>query len=114
MARLYADGGAKKRITADYACARQSKPPSGLVVDWRVNERCDTLVIDGHVDLAKAAEAMCREGGAGFSEPRHTWMRYGSVPDGELNESDEPGRWYGECQHGDKGAEPVTIAVRNT
>lgn len=85
---------------------------SGLSVDWLVNDQCDTLLIEGHVDLAAAAEAMNREGGKDFPAPRHAWFRYTNAPD---DEPVEPGYgWRGECKHSDSGAEPVTISVRTT
>ena len=52
MGRLYADSKSKKQTTViagswvDDVVARH-----GMEVDWLVNERCDTLVIEGHVDL---------------------------------------------------------------
>lgn len=86
-----------------------------MEVDWLVNEHCDTLVIEGHVDLSVAAEAMKREsGGYVFPAPRHAWMRYMKAPEGELDEGEGPFGWRGECQSSDRGAKPVTIAVRNT
>ncbi|CAB3754888.1 hypothetical protein LMG29542_02479 [Paraburkholderia humisilvae] len=84
-----------------------------MAVDWLVNERCDTLVIEGHVELAAAVEAMQREStGYEFPAPRHAWMRYMNAPEYEPVESGYG--WRGECQRGDKGAEAVTIAVRST
>ena len=85
---------------------------TGLSVDWLVSERCDTLLIEGHVDLAAATEAMSREGGKDFPAPRHAWFRYMDAPE---DEPVEPGYgWRGECKRDDRGAEPVTISVRNT
>lgn len=84
-----------------------------MVVDCLVNEHCTTLVIEGHVDLAKAAEAIRRED-SGFPAPRHAWMRYMQAPEGELVEDEEGCDWRGECRHSDKGAEPVTISVLAT
>ncbi|MFM0411236.1 hypothetical protein [Paraburkholderia dipogonis] len=112
MARLYADGGAKKRtaVVNEWRTA-PVVVSSSLTVDWLVNERCDTLVIEGHVDLTTANDAMQREC-KGFPAPRHAWMRYMNAPEDEPVESGYG--WRGECQRGDKGAEPVTIAVRNT
>lgn len=115
MGRLYSDGKAVKltRVVSEvvtyHAAALQ-----GMEVDWLVNEHCTTLVIEGHVDLAEASKVMQLEGDPGFSAPRHAWMRYMAVPDGELNESDDRYGWRGECPHDAKGAEPVTIAIRNT
>lgn len=110
MARLYADGGAKKRTAVvDESLTAPVTVSSRLTVDWLVNERCDTLLIEGHVDLAAATEAMQRES-KGFPAPRHAWMRYMNAPDDEPVESGYG--WRGECQHGDNGAEPVTISVR--
>ena len=112
MARLYADGGAKKRTAV---VAESLTTPvtvsSGMAVDWLVNENCDTLVIEGHVDLAEATDAMQRES-RDFPAPRHAWMRYMDAPEDEPVESGYG--WRGECQRGDKDAEPVTISVRNT
>ncbi|MBN3785519.1 hypothetical protein [Burkholderia sp. Ac-20353] len=115
MARLYADGKSKKLIAvvteswSYHVIARH-----GMEVDWLVNERCDMLVIEGYVDLEAAAEAMQREGGNDFPAPRHAWMRYMRAPEGELDEGGDRNGWRGECQRGDRGAEPVTISVRNT
>jgi hypothetical protein len=115
MPRLYADGKAKILTTVvSESWTDHVKIPRGMEVNWLVNEHCDTLVIEGHVDLAEASNAMDVVGGPGFSAPRHTWMRFMSVPDGELNESDDRYGSLGECQRGAKGAEPVTISVRNT
>jgi hypothetical protein len=113
---LYWQGKATKltSVVAEVAPAAVVTRSPGLNVDWLVNERCDTLVIEGHVDLAAAARAMHLEGGTGFPEPRHAWMRYMNVPDGELDESDGRHEWRGECPRGAKGAEPVTISVRTT
>ncbi len=62
MARLYADGGAKKRTAVvNESLTAPVLVSSGMTVDWLVNERCDTLVIEGHVDLAAATDAMQRE-----------------------------------------------------
>lgn len=86
-----------------------------MEVDWLVNERCDTLVIEGHVDLSAAAEAMRRESnGYAFPAPRHAWMRFMKAPEGELEEGENRFGWRGECKRGDRGAEAVTISVRNT
>jgi hypothetical protein len=85
---------------------------TGLSVDWLVNERCDTLLIEGHVDLAAAADAMQREGGGAFPPPRHAWFRYTCAPEDEPVESGYG--WRGECKREDPSAEPVTISVRNT
>lgn len=114
MGRLYADGGARKRIAVvSEAPVSAVTVPRGLQIDWLVNEHCDTLVIEGHVDLAAAADAMQRESsGYEFPAPRHAWMRYMRAPEGEPVEAGYG--WRGECQRGDRGAEPVTIAVRNT
>jgi hypothetical protein len=114
MGRLYADGRSKRLTTViaeswvDDVISRH-----GMEVNWLVNERCDTLVIEGHVDLVAAAEAMRREStGYEFPAPRHAWMRYMNAPEDEPVEAGHG--WRGECQRGDRGAEPVTIAVRNT
>lgn len=115
MGRLYADGKSKPVTTViaeswtDNVIARH-----GMEVDWLVNEHCETLVVEGHVDLVTAAEAMQRESGNDFPAPRHAWMRYMQTPAGELDEGEDRSGWRGECQRGDKGAEPVTISVRNT
>ena len=110
MARLYADGGAKKRTpVVDESLSASVTLSSGLTVDWLVNERCDTLVIEGHVDLAVATDAMQRES-KGFPAPRHAWMRYMNAPEDEPVEAGYG--WRGECEHCDRGAEPVTISVR--
>ncbi|MEZ0605720.1 hypothetical protein ACAX43_26660 [Paraburkholderia sp. IW21] len=112
MARLYADGGAKKRTAlAAKSLTAPVAVSSGMAVDWLVNENCDTLVIEGHVDLAAATDAMQRESGD-FPAPRHAWMRYMGAPEDEPVESGYG--WRGECQRGDRYAEPVTISVRNT
>lgn len=113
MARLYADGGAKKRsaIVTETTSAPEAVS-AGLSVDWLVNERCDTLLIEGHVDLAAAGEAMQREGSNGFPAPRHGWMRYMNAPEDEPVETGYG--WRGECQRNERGAEPVTISVRPT
>jgi len=72
MARLYAAGGAKKRTAVvDESLTERVAVSSGLTVNWLVNERCDTLLIEGHVDLARATDAMQRES-TGFSAPRVT------------------------------------------
>lgn len=116
MGRLYADGKSKKLTTViaeswtNVVMAR-----SEMEADWLVNEHCDTLVIEGHVDLSPAAEVMQRESsGHVFPAPRHAWMRYMKAPEGELEEGEDRFGWRGECQRGDRGAEPVTISVRNT
>ena len=115
MAPLYADGKSKKLTIviaeswADHPIARH-----GMEVDWLVNEHCDTLLIEGHVDLVTAAQAMRAEGGPGFPQPGHSWMRYMRAPEGELDDSEEPFGWRGECPRGARGAEPVTISVRCT
>lgn len=114
MGRLYADGKSKP-LTMVIAESRTDDVVArpAMAVEWLVNERCDTLVIEGHVDLAAAAEAMQREStGYEFPAPRHAWMRYMNAPEDEPVESGYG--WRGECLRGDKGAEPVTIAVRNT
>ncbi|CAG4900295.1 hypothetical protein [Paraburkholderia gardini] len=71
---------------------------TGLAVDWLVNEQCDTLLIEGHVDLVAAAQAMHLEGGDAFPAPRHAWFRYMNAPE---DEPVEPGHgWRGECTRG--------------
>ncbi|MFP3637861.1 hypothetical protein [Paraburkholderia sp. SIMBA_054] len=111
---LYWQGKATK-LTTFVPEADAPARPAALAVDWLVNERCDTLVIEGHIDLAVASGAMQRESrGYKFPAPRHAWMRYMATPDGELDESEQRHGWRGECQRGDRGAEPVTIAVRIT
>ncbi len=90
-------------------------PKRDMEVDWLINERCETLVIEGHVDLAATDEVMKREsGGPSFPSLRHAWMRYMNAPKGELEEGEDRFGWRGECQSGDRGAEAVTISVRNT
>lgn len=115
MANLYWQGKATKLTSAvaEFVPTVVTISP-GLSVDWLVNEHCDTLVIEGHVDLELAAEAMRCDGGHDFPQPRHAWMRYMAVPDGELVDSDDRSGWRGECQCGERGAEPVTISVRKT
>ncbi|MBK5052943.1 hypothetical protein IQ289_31660 [Burkholderia sp. R-70006] len=115
MANLYWQGKARKLTStvADVAPCIVTIPP-GLNVDWLVNEHCDTLVIEGHVDLAVAAEAMRLEGSIGFPAPRHAWMRDMTAPENEPLEAGDRYGWRGECERGARGAEPVTIAVRPT
>lgn len=114
MAPLYADGRSKMVATVVAESWIDDVPACpGMKVDWFVNEDCDTLVIEGHVDLSAADEAMQRESsGYDFPAPRHAWMRSTRAPDGEPIEAGYG--WRGECQRGDRGAEPVTISVRNT
>lgn len=116
MGRLYADGESKALMTVvAETWAADETVRDWLEVDWLVNEHCDTLVIEGHVDLSAAAEAMRRESsGVVFPTPRHAWMRYMKAPDGELDDGAGRFGWRGECRRIDRGAEPVTISVRNT
>ncbi|UEP39760.1 hypothetical protein LL998_34030 (plasmid) [Burkholderia ambifaria] len=114
MGRLYADGKSKPLFTVvAESWSEDTTSRHGVEVDWLFNEHCVTLLIEGQVDLAGAAAAMQRESsGYEFPAPRHAWMRYMSAPEDEPVESGYG--WRGECQRGEKGAEPVTIAVRNT
>lgn len=114
MGRLYADGKSKPLLTViAESWVEDVTPRHGLEVDWLVNEHCETLVIEGHVDLSAAAEAMRRESsGFVFPTPRHAWMRYMNAPHSELDEGEDRSGWRGECRRADRGAEPVTIFVR--
>lgn len=108
---LHWQGKAKKLLTAIEVETAVVTSPSGVKVDWLVNEHCDTLFIEGHVDLDAAAEAIRLEGGDRFPAPRHTYMRYMRAPDDEPVEPEDRFNWRGECRRGERGAEPVTISV---
>jgi hypothetical protein len=116
MGRLYTDGKSTPlTIVIAESWTDDVVVRHPMEVDWLVNERCDTLVIEGHVDISAAAEAMRRESsGHEFPAPRHAWMRYMKVPDGEFDEGENRFDWRGECKRSDRGAEAVTISVRNT
>ncbi len=77
-----------------------------LEVDWLVGECNKILVIEGHVDLEAAHAEMLNEGGEDFPAPKHAYMHWTDVPEGEVADN-----WRAICQKGDKGAQPVTISV---
>lgn len=83
-----------------------------LRVDWLVNEHCDTLLIEGHVDLALAARAMRDYAGDSFPAPRHAWMRNTTVPEDKPAVHENANDSRGECDSEARGAVPVTISMR--
>jgi hypothetical protein len=116
MGRRHADCKSKPLLTIiTESWAQDAKVRHAMEVDWLVNEHCDTLVIERHVDLSAAADAMkCESSGYVFPAPRNAWMRYMKAPVRELDDGEGRFGWRGECQVSDQGAEPVTISVRNT
>jgi hypothetical protein len=78
MGRLYAGGKSKPVMTViAESWAENVIVRHGMEVDWLLNEHCETLVIEGRVDLSAAAEAMQRESsGHVFPALRHAWMRF--------------------------------------
>jgi hypothetical protein len=71
------------------------------------SDSCHILLIEGHVEIGSAARAFTEEGGIEYPTTRHSWMHYTDVPDGEDAEW-----WRQECALTDKGAEPVTLSIR--
>jgi len=112
MGRLYSDGKVKVLTTVvSEVVTYHTTTPQDMEIDWLINEHCDTLLIEGHVDLDKAEKAFLIEGGSRFPAPRHTYMRYMKAPDDEAVEPEDRFHWRGGCRRGDRGAEPVTISV---
>lgn len=111
MATLHWQGKARKLTSVVEVKTIPLTASPDIKVDWLVNEHCDTLMIEGHVDLDAAAEAIRLEGGNRFPSPRHAYMRYMKAPDDEPVEPEDRFNWRGECRRGDRGAEPVTISV---
>lgn len=80
------------------------------MVETLVSERNRILLIEGHIDLKDALAAFEYEeyDPDVFSEPHHAYMRYAPVPEGEFADD-----WREVCKSDAKGAEPVTISVRD-
>lgn len=79
-----------------------------LDVQSLVGEKHRILVIDGHVDLARAQAAFLLEGGEEYPAPEHAYMHWTDVPDGEFTDN-----WRAICRAEENGAEPVTVSVLN-
>jgi hypothetical protein len=76
-------------------------------VDYLASESCRILVVDGHVDIEDATRVFADEGSGDFPAPRHSWMHFTKVPEGEDAEW-----WRQECARTEKGAQPVTLSIR--
>jgi hypothetical protein len=76
-------------------------------VDHLMSEHCHILLVEGHVEIGSAMRAFAAESHNEFPPARHSWMHFTDVPEGEDAEW-----WRQECARTAKGAQPVTLSIR--